>query len=109
MNLDQLVDRLQHDPAFIRNVTAWRYAPPREAQYAGWPNGLDPLLVAALQQRGVRQLYTHQAAAVDAALRGQDVTIVTATASGKTLCYNLPVLQSILQDPSSRALYLFPT
>jgi DEAD/DEAH box helicase domain-containing protein len=109
MNLDQLIERLQRDPAFVRNVTAWRYTPPREAQYAPWPERLDSRLVDALQRRGIRQLYTHQAAAVDAALGGKDVTVVTATASGKTLCYNLPVLQSVLEDPGSRALYLFPT
>jgi len=96
MNLDQVVERLQADADFVRNVTAWRYTPPREATYAEWPAGLDQRLVAALQQRGIRRLYTHQASAVAAALGGQDVTVVTATASGKTLCYNLPVLHSIL-------------
>jgi DEAD/DEAH box helicase domain-containing protein len=63
----------------------------------------------ALKSRGIARLYTHQAESIDHALAGQDVVVITPTASGKTLCYNAPVLHSILQDPSSRALYLFPT
>ena len=63
----------------------------------------------ALEQRGVRELYTHQAEAIRQVLDGEDVCIVTGTASGKTLCYNVPVVQAILDDPQARALYLFPT
>ncbi|MBP8274651.1 MAG: DEAD/DEAH box helicase, partial [Acidobacteria bacterium] len=59
--------------------------------------------------RGIDQLYSHQAEAVDHAMHGRNVVIVTPTASGKTLCYNVPVLDAILKDPASRALYLFPT
>ena len=66
-------------------------------------------LLRALQARGISQLYTHQAEAIEHALAGRHVVVITPTASGKTLCYNAPVLHSILQDPSSRALYLFPT
>jgi DEAD/DEAH box helicase domain-containing protein len=109
MILDQLIERLQHTPSFLENVTSWRYTPPREAAYADWPARIDPRLVEALNTRGVRRLYTHQASAVGAALDGKDVTVVTSTASGKTLCYNLPVLQAVLENPASRALYLFPT
>ena len=79
------------------------------AQYAPFPEALDPRLRAALESRGLSQLYTHQAEAIDHALAGRHVVVITPTASGKTLCYNAPVLHSILQDPSSRALYLFPT
>ncbi|HEX2034861.1 MAG TPA: DEAD/DEAH box helicase [Chloroflexota bacterium] len=109
MNVDQLVDQLQHDPSFRANVTAWRFTPPQEARYGEWPARLDRRLVQALEQRGIHKLYTHQATAVEAALDGKDVVVVTATASGKTLCYNLPVLQAVLGDPRRRALYLFPT
>ena len=63
----------------------------------------------ALERRGVRALYTHQAQAVEAALAGAHAVVVTPTASGKTLCYNLPVLQRLLDEPGARALYLFPT
>ena len=74
-----------------------------------WPELIDPRLRAALESRGVRQLYTHQAASLEFALSGRNVVVTTPTASGKTLCYNAPVLSTVLADPSTRALYLFPT
>jgi DEAD/DEAH box helicase domain-containing protein len=83
--------------------------PARPAQYAAFPDGVDGRLRQVLGARGVEQLYTHQAAAVEHALAGRNVVITTPTASGKTLCYNAPVLSAILKDPSARALYLFPT
>lgn len=70
---------------------------------------LDPRIVNALKKRGVEALYSHQSAAVECALSGIDCVIATPTASGKTLCYNLPVMHAVLQDASARALYLFPT
>jgi DEAD/DEAH box helicase domain-containing protein len=91
------------------HVTAVRRLPAVAAQLAPFPEALDVRLKQALVSRGVEQLYTHQAEAIGHALAGRHVVVVTPTASGKTLCYNAPVLQAILQDPSSRALYLFPT
>src|SRR6516164_8568781 len=91
------------------HVTAVRRLPPTVARFAPFPETLDRRLTDALVSRGVRQLYTHQAEAIGHTLSRRNVVIVTPTASGKTLCYNAPVLQSILTDPSSRALYLFPT
>ncbi len=90
-------------------VTAVRRMPPSEAQFAPMPEGLDPRLVEALESRGIQRLFTHQAAAAACAMRGENVVVTTPTASGKTLCYNVPVLNAILSDPSTRALYLFPT
>src|SRR6187401_2185974 len=90
-------------------VTALRTVPAAEAHYAPWPELIDPRLRAALESRGVRQLYTHQAASLEFALSGRNVVVTTPTASGKTLCYNAPVLSTVLADPSTRALYLFPT
>ena len=90
-------------------VTAVRRMPPAEASLVPFPEGLDARLRSALASRGIAQLYTHQAAAVDHVLAGRNVVITTPTASGKTLCYNVPVLNAILSDPSTRALYLFPT
>ncbi len=90
-------------------VTAVRAIPARAAVHAPWPDAIDPRLRAALEARGVAELYSHQAAALDHALAGRNVVVTTPTASGKTLCYNAPVLSRILQDPSTRALYLFPT
>ena len=92
-----------------RHVTALRRLPPAPAQYAEFPESLDDRLRQALASRGVHELYTHQAHAITHALAGRHVVVVTPTASGKTLCYNAPVLDSVLKDPASRALYLFPT
>src|SRR5207244_1860227 len=89
--------------------TAVRRLPPAAPSYAPFPPVLDSRLQSALAERGISQFYTHQAQAIDHALAGRNVVVVTPTASGKTLCYNAPVLHSILQDASSRALYLFPT
>ncbi len=90
-------------------ITAVRCVPAAEAQYADFPEGLDPRLLAALASRGIERLYTHQADAIEHVLAGRNVVITTPTASGKTLCYNLPVMNAILGDPSARAMYLFPT
>ncbi len=90
-------------------VTAVRCLPAEDARYAPWPDLIDPRLRAALEARGISQLYTHQAHALALALEGRSVVVTTPTASGKTLCYNAPVLSTILADPASRALYLFPT
>ncbi len=104
-----ILDRLRLDPKFMANVAAWEKIPPRPARYADFPKRLDSRLIAALNQHGISSLYTHQTDSIEAAWRGDNVVIVTGTASGKTLCYNLPILQTILHDPSARALYLFPT
>src|SRR5476649_1506373 len=91
------------------HVTAVRRLPAVAAQLAPFPASLDPRLTRALVSRGVEQLYTHQAEAIEHALAGRHTVVITPTASGKTLCYNARVLDAILKDPSSRALYLFPT
>jgi DEAD/DEAH box helicase domain-containing protein len=90
-------------------LTAVRHYPAREAQWADFPAWMHADLRAAYVAKGIRQLYTHQAAAAEAVHVGKNVVIVTPTASGKTLCYNLPVLDAILGDSDMRALYLFPT
>jgi len=90
-------------------VTATRRLPAVAATYAPFPAAADARLVTALAARGIEQLYTHQAEAFEHVLAGRNVVTITPTASGKTLCYNGPVLDAILKDPSTRALYLFPT
>ena len=90
-------------------VTAVRRLPARTADYAPFPDALDERLRDVLVARGIAQLYTHQTQAIDHALARRNVVITTPTASGKTLCYNAPVLNAILRDASTRALYLFPT
>jgi DEAD/DEAH box helicase domain-containing protein len=90
-------------------LTAVRHYPAREAQWAEFPEWIEADLRAAYTAKGIRLLYTHQAAAAEAVHAGKNVVIVTPTASGKTLCYNLPILNAILTDTDTRALYLFPT
>lgn len=90
-------------------LTAIRYFPAREAQWAEFPAWVHADLIAAYAAKGIRQLYTHQAIAAEAVHAGKNVVVVTPTASGKTLCYNLPILNSILENTDTRALYLFPT
>ncbi|HEY7926910.1 MAG TPA: DEAD/DEAH box helicase [Candidatus Dormibacteraeota bacterium] len=83
--------------------------PAQAAEYAGWPSALDPRLLAALHARGIDRPYIHQAEAIDHALAGRDVVVVTPTASGKTLAFAAPVLDAWLHDPEVRSLWLFPT
>jgi Distinct helicase family with a unique C-terminal domain including a metal-binding cysteine cluster len=104
-----VLEELRRDAAFMANVTHWEVLPPREARLAPFPAELDRRLVDVLTEKGISALYTHQRAAFDATRRGEHVVVVTPTASGKTLCYNLPVLQAILEDDHTRALYIFPT
>src|ERR1700687_5634871 len=90
-------------------LTAVRHFPAREAQWADFPAWVHADLVSAYAAKGIRRLYTHQAAAAEAVHGGKNVVIVTPTASGQTLCYNLSVLNAVLENPDARALYLFPT
>src|SRR5438128_1457084 len=90
-------------------LTAVRHFPAREAQWADFPSWVHPDLVSAYAEKGISRLYTHQAEAAEAVHAEKNVVIVTPTASGKTLCYNLPVLNAKLENSDSRALYLFPT
>ncbi len=109
MSVETALQALRLEPRFMRNIVRWTVVPAEPAKHAPYPSGVDARLIAALDQRGLTSLYTHQAEAVAAALRGEHVAVVTPAASGKTLCYNLPVLHTLLADPSARALYLFPT
>ncbi|MFH1573005.1 MAG: DEAD/DEAH box helicase, partial [Acidobacteriota bacterium] len=90
-------------------ITAVHHIPAREAVWAPMPDWIRPELAAAYRAKGITQLYSHQAEALTRVRRGENIVVVTPTASGKTLCYNLPVLNSVLENPDSRALYLFPT
>jgi DEAD/DEAH box helicase domain-containing protein len=102
----RFVEAMQQDGSPVRAV---RHQPARAARYGTYPDGLNPTLREALAARGIESLYTHQAAAVELSLASKNVVVVTPTASGKTLCYNLPVIHAILQTPAARAIFLFPT
>jgi DEAD/DEAH box helicase domain-containing protein len=103
------LESILSDPAFAPFVTFRRSLPATEGVFAPFPADLDPRIAASLRAKGIDRLYSHQEAVWRAARSGRSVVVVTPTASGKTLCYNLPVLQALLEDDASRALYLFPT
>lgn len=109
MALPEFIADLRRDPHFMANVMTWRTLAARAAVTSPFPPTLNPALVDILRARGISSLYSHQAAATEHALAGRNVVVVTPTASGKTLCYNLPVLDALLRDPTAHALYLFPT
>ena len=90
-------------------LTAVRHLPARPAVHADWPEWVIEPLRAIYRSKGISRPYSHQAQAAEAVHSGKNVVIVTPTASGKTLCYNLPVINCILENQDARALYLFPT
>jgi DEAD/DEAH box helicase domain-containing protein len=98
------------EPAdFPGDITLDHMIPASSADFAPLPADLRPELAAALARRGIERLYSHQATAYDAVRKGRHLVVVTPTASGKTLCYNLPVLQRLLENPEKRALFVYPT
>jgi len=96
-------------PGVARHLTCRHVMPARDPNSAPLPRDLDPRLAAVLREHGVERLYAHQHQSLEASRAGKDMVISTPTASGKSLCYNLPVLEAMLADPAARALYLFPT
>jgi DEAD/DEAH box helicase domain-containing protein len=102
-------DLLRRIPGYAHQIAHIQPLPARAARFGTPAAPLPDALATALARRGITQLYTHQAAAIDAARAGNHIGVVTATASGKTLCYQLPAIEAILHEPASRALFLFPT
>ncbi len=109
MNITSLLSHWRADPTVGGNLTAWETMPARQASYAPLPETLHPWLRQALNEEGIQQLYTHQAQAWQCLQAGDHIALATDTASGKTLAYNLPILNSLLHNRQARALYLFPT
>src|SRR5450759_5361255 len=107
--VDAVLDGLLAEPSIARGVVHHQLIPARTARTAPLPTWLDARIRTGLERRGISQLYIHQAEAVEAVHAGRDVVVVTPTASGKSLCYTLPVLQALAADRSARALFLFPT
>jgi DEAD/DEAH box helicase domain-containing protein len=107
--ITEMISMVRGMPEIMEQVTHWHTIPPRDAVYSEFPQGLHPDIRRALEEKGIRQLYSHQSESFSRVLEGRHIVTVTPTASGKTLCYNLPVLQGLLEDNNIRALYLFPT
>ncbi len=109
MEIDELLNLWKRDPEFIRNTTCWQVLPPTGAVYEALPNNLPEQLRCILVNRGITRLFSHQAQSLAHLSAGEHVVVSTGTASGKTLCYDIPVIETLLQNPDARALYLFPT
>jgi DEAD/DEAH box helicase domain-containing protein len=105
MNMVQILDSLKNNQRFGENITKWVEIPEREAVYCDFPSSMDQRIKDALMKRGIKQLYSHQKSAFEKAVSGKDIVVVTPTASGKTLCFHLPVLDAVLKDPDSHALF----
>ncbi|MBB6444658.1 DEAD/DEAH box helicase [Bacillus benzoevorans] len=108
-NLQDMITEFKNAEEYKENIIHWHTLEAKEASVAEFPESIHPILKESLQKRGINTLYTHQKQAYEAVMQKKSIVAVTPTASGKTLCYNLPVIQSIIQDSNSRALYMFPT
>jgi len=106
---NQILDFLKSQPNLAQNIKFIHFISASDGDYADFPGDLDSRIVSSIKARGITQLYSHQRECWEYIRKGKHLVVVTPTASGKTLCYNMPVLQSILEEPGSRALYLFPT
>ena len=109
MNLPQLLDYLGNKKDFLQNITTWKTIPAKEAHFVPFPKLIPEKIVRVLQNQGISSLFSHQASAYEQIRAGKNVVIVTPTASGKTLTYNLPIITSLLENKEIRTLYLFPT
>ncbi len=109
MSIEAVIEEFLRRRSWKDVVTKVQYIPPREARNAEWPSFIAPRLVEIMKKRGIEKPYLHQGIAWEHINAGRNVVVVTPTASGKTLCYNLPVMTSILENKDARALYLFPT
>src|SRR3972149_3170406 len=102
------IEQLKRDRYYAPQVVYHQPFPPQKAQFAPLAKELPPALARALERLGIRTLYSHQASAIEKIRQGKNVVVATPTASGKTLIYNLPVVESLLQSPDAKALYIFP-
>ncbi len=109
MDVPAFLDSIERRSSYAGQLEHVEVLPARPGVFADPAEPLPPKLARLLAARGVERLYSHQVAALELARGGRDLVVVTGTASGKTLCYNLPILESALADPEARALYLFPT
>ncbi|MBN1866317.1 DEAD/DEAH box helicase [Candidatus Sumerlaeota bacterium] len=109
MDAQTFLQRLQGQKHYGDQVVHVESLAEREPEFADAPGGLAPAVVSALAAQGIERLYSHQAEAIEHVRAGQNVVVVTGTASGKTLCYNIPVVEALAREPGATALYLYPT
>lgn len=109
MPVEKILNELKKYNKISTRFTDWRHIPAKSGIYEEFPEWIEDKLVGVLKDKGISKLYSHQVSALESIKNKKNVVVVTPTASGKTLCYNLPVLDSILKDENSRALYMFPT
>jgi DEAD/DEAH box helicase domain-containing protein len=109
MNVTAFLESLQTDPAYRGQIVHMHEMPKQEAVYTPLPEGLSRTACAYLKALGISRLYSHQAEAIDATLAGKDTLVTTSAASGKSLCYQVPLVQRLTDDPTATALLLFPT
>ena len=109
MGLSDLLHQWENDLKTSPNISTWKVIPARPAIYEKFPQDMPNEISHILKSRGIHLLYSHQLKVWTFSRNGENVVIATGTASGKTLSFNLPVLAKILQQPETRALYLFPT
>jgi DEAD/DEAH box helicase domain-containing protein len=104
----RFIEKLKRHRYYAPQVVYHQSFPPQTACFSRPEQDFPPALARALEKMGIRQLYSHQVEAIEKVRGGKNVVIATPTASGKTLTYNLPVVEKLLQDPGGKALYLFP-
>ncbi len=109
LTIPRIVEELKKERDLQQCITHVKHFPAKEAAFADFPQSIDAGVRQLFHKRGIEKLYSHQAESIRQTLAGKNVVVVTPTASGKTLCYNVPVLNSIFADLDTRALYLFPT
>ena len=109
MSLPRLLNHWRADPSVATHITTWKTLPKRTPEYATPPGDLHPSLSTSFEKLGVKDLFKHQKSVWNLIKNGKNVAVVTGTASGKTLAYNMPVVDTLLKNEQRRALYLFPT
>ncbi|MED4583908.1 DEAD/DEAH box helicase [Brevibacillus choshinensis] len=108
-SMTEILESFKQDERFLSNIAHWRTIPAREAKTISFPSQLDVRIRVALEKRGITSLYTHQETSFRHVREGKNIVAVTPTASGKSMCYHLPIIQTLSEDSQARALYLFPT
>src|SRR5512141_2545348 len=109
MDTTGFIHHLTAQNGYTDQISHTEHIPPRQATYGELTNPLTAELQSCLDDNALLPLYTHQAEAVNLAREGRNIMVATSSASGKTMCYNIPVLEAMLSEKSCRALYLFPT